>query len=68
MSEPSDSQLTTERAADASAEGDTTLLTRQTRQRNCVVNPPYEPLTEDTLLKLEQSQPQYCLAQRNLAH
>jgi hypothetical protein len=36
--------------------------------RSCVANPPREPLTEDTLLKLEQSQPHYRLAQRNLDH
>jgi hypothetical protein len=30
--------------------------------RSCVVNPLYEPLTEDTLLKLEQSHPRYRLA------
>jgi hypothetical protein len=36
--------------------------------RGCVVNPLYEPLTEDTLLKLEQSHPRYRLAQRNLEH
>jgi hypothetical protein len=36
--------------------------------RSCVTNPSREPLTEDSLFKLEQAQPQYRLAQRNLDH
>lgn len=36
--------------------------------RSCVVNPSREPLTEESLLKLEQAQPQCRLAQRNLDH
>lgn len=34
----------------------------------CVLYPSIAPLTEETLLQLEQSQPRYRLAQRNLNH
>ena len=61
MSITPDSQLTGDGVADLSA-----LEITRKEPRNCVVNPLYEPLTEDTLPKLEQSQPRYRTAQRNL--
>jgi hypothetical protein len=38
------------------------------RKRQCVTHPSRPHLTEQTLLQLEQSQPNYRLAQRNLDH
>jgi hypothetical protein len=37
-------------------------------RRHCVLQPSIVPLTEETLLQLEQSHPRYRLAQRNLNH
>ncbi|KAH8591196.1 hypothetical protein B0O99DRAFT_690803 [Bisporella sp. PMI_857] len=37
-------------------------------RRHCVLQPSIVPLTEETLLQLEQSHPRYRLTQRNLNH
>jgi hypothetical protein len=47
LSNSQESQLAGEYTDDAETEENTRPV------RSCVVNPPYEPLTKDTLLKLE---------------